>query len=101
MFIGQLVREYGSVMNFVLSQRLCWTEPLVPRGKPFEFDSDIRVLLNDWPYGIDKRVVHLVVWTKFELPEDPEIGDLTAETREQVDLYVKKTFWPRIPNDMV
>lgn len=51
---------------------------------------------NDWPYGIDKRIVHLVVWTKFGFQEDPETGDLTAEARKMIDDYVSKTFRTRV-----
>jgi hypothetical protein len=59
--------------------------------------DDYKILLNDWPYGIDARIVHLVVWTKFELPsqpvtrEDPD-GDLTSEIRKQIESFVEKTF---------
>lgn len=96
-----LKRDYGSVMNFVLSQRLHWEMPMKPRGKSFEFDDDVKILWNDWPYGIDEKIVHLVVWTKFELDEDPVTGDLTDEARAAIAEYVRKTFGSRIPNDRV
>lgn len=56
--------------------------------------DDYTILYNDWPYGVDERIVHLVVWTKFELPADPasEIGDMTAQTRQMVDSFVDATF---------
>ncbi|KAI0385812.1 hypothetical protein F5Y04DRAFT_244705 [Hypomontagnella monticulosa] len=94
-----LKRDYGSIMNFVLSQRLHWEAPLKPRGRPFEFDDDVKILWNDWPYGIDEKIVHLVVWTKFELDEDPVTADLTDEARSAIEEYVKKTFGSRIPKD--
>lgn len=97
----KLKQEYGSVMNFVLSQRLGWTEPIVPRGRPFEFDEDIKVLWNDWPYGIDERIVHLVVWTKFDLEEDPTNGDLTDKARAEIDAFVDKFFSPHLAKDHV
>lgn len=58
------------------------------------FADDYVILYNDWPYGVDERIVHLVVWTKFELPvdSDSQIGDMTAETREMVDRFVGQTF---------
>ncbi|KAI1390257.1 uncharacterized protein F4822DRAFT_443186 [Hypoxylon trugodes] len=98
-YIWTLKRDYGSVMNFVLTQRLHWEAPIKPRGKPFEFEDDVKILWNDWPYGIDKRIVHLVVWTKFDLAEDPVTSDLTDEARAEIDGYVRKTFGSRIPSD--
>ena len=32
--------------------------------------GDIKIIYNDWPYGIDKSIVHLCVWTKFPLDVD-------------------------------
>jgi hypothetical protein len=49
-------------------------------------------LYNDWPYGIDPDIVHLVVWTKFELEDDVETGLSTAESHQQIDDYVQRTF---------
>lgn len=101
-YTWQLKRDYGSIMKFVLDKRLRWEAPVTPRGKPFEFDDDdITILWNDWPYGIDDRIVHLVVWTKFELPEDPATGDITDETRDEIDQYVQKTFGCQVPRDRV
>lgn len=59
--------------------------------------EDIKILRNDWPYGIDSRIIHLVVWTKFELQAGPvsssnPTGDLTPEARKQINDYVNKTF---------
>jgi hypothetical protein len=101
-FIWKLNQEYGSVMSFILSERLHWSEPLVPTGPPFERPSeDMKILYNDWPYGIDSRIVHLVIWTKFELVEDPATGDLTDAARAEIDGYVEKTFRSRIPKETV
>jgi len=60
--------------------------------KPFENPSDYKVLYNDWPYGIDLDIVHLVVWTKFALQDDPITGDLTPESRAMIEAFVQKTF---------
>ncbi|KAL0939384.1 uncharacterized protein CTRU02_205995 [Colletotrichum truncatum] len=101
LFIFKLIQEHGSVMNFVLRHRLGWAEPLVPKGKPFEFDDDLKILCNDWPYGIDERIVHLVVWTKFEIEEDPATGDLTDTARNEIEAYVDKTFRSKTKPDSV
>jgi hypothetical protein len=59
--------------------------------------DDYKILYNDWPYGIDQRVVHLIVWTKFQLPAgrvsatNPN-GDLTPEARAQINHFVDETF---------
>ncbi|KAI1845697.1 hypothetical protein JX265_008680 [Neoarthrinium moseri] len=95
----KLKQDYGSVMNFVLNERLGWQAPTVARGRPFEHEEDIKILWNDWPYGLDKRVVHLVVWTKFDLEEDPVTTDLTEAMRKEIDAYVNKTFGSRLPRD--
>ncbi|KAL3963883.1 hypothetical protein ACCO45_000887 [Purpureocillium lilacinum] len=80
---------YGSVAAFILGERLRWQEPIVARGLPFQHpDDDVRIIFNDWPYGLDKRIVHLVVWTKFELESDPTTGDLTDKARAAIDNYV-------------
>lgn len=100
-YVWKLKQDYGSVMEFILTQRLQWTAPVVPRGKPFEFDDDIKVLWNDWPYGIDKRIVHLVIWTKFDLAEDLATDDLTDEARAEIDRYVQKTFGGRVSEGRV
>lgn len=124
-YTAQIKAEYGSVMRFVVKERLCWgngdsPEDLKPRGRPFEFDGirsfvpetntnsgltqhaeDIRILYNDWPYGIDTDIIHLVVWTKFELADDPATGDLTGEAREAIEQYVQETFCSRVAPESV
>jgi len=96
-----LKKEYGSIMEFVLSKRLGWKEPIRAEGKPFEKDSDIKILYNDWPYGIDKKIVHLVIWTKFELEDDPLTDDLTAKARKEIDDFVDETFGRKVGRDNV
>lgn len=54
--------------------------------------DDYKILLNDWPYGIDTRIVHLVVWTKFATPSDAVTDDLLPESRAELDTFVKRTF---------
>lgn len=58
----------------------------------FSNPQDVKILQNDWPYGIDERIVHLVVWTKFPLEDDPVTGDLMPAVRKEVDAFVKRTF---------
>lgn len=81
-------------MNFMLNVRLQWKD-MEPKGRPFEDPSDIKILYNDWPYGIDPDIVHLVVWTKFELEDDAETGLSTRESRQEIEEYVQRTFGAR------
>lgn len=79
-------------MEFVLTQRLGWKEPILASGNPFEKEEDIKILYNDWPYGLDPKIVHLVIWTKFELEEDPVTNDLKDETRAAINSFVDERF---------
>lgn len=85
------------MMDYVRDRRLEWTD-LEARGGAFEDPDDIKIIYNDWPYGIDKSIVHLCVWTKFPLDvdeADPN-GDLTPEMRAKIDGYVERTFGSRV-----
>lgn len=59
-------------------------------------EDDIKILWNDWPYGIDEKIVHLVVWVKFDLEDDPATDDLTPRARQEIDEYVQKTFGTKV-----
>lgn len=96
-----LKQEYGSILNFLVAKRLGWGGLLEPRGRPFEHEEDLKTLHNDWAYGIDDRIVHLLVWTKFAFDEDPRTGDLTDEARASIEDYVNRTFRSRMPADNV
>jgi hypothetical protein len=99
-FMHWMVKEYGSSMNFIVNVRLKW-KTMQARGAPFEFEDDVKILYNDWPYGIDEKIVHLVVWTKFDLEEDQATGDLTPEARKAIDDYVNRTFCSRLNPEQV
>ncbi|KAF5666096.1 hypothetical protein FBULB1_13953 [Fusarium bulbicola] len=100
-FAFHLKQKYGSVANFIHEHRLGWSTPVTPRGAPFEFEDDYKILWNDAPYGIDPRIAHLVVWTKFALVEDLATGDLTDKARKEIDDFVTKTFRAHIPGENV
>ena len=54
--------------------------------------DDYAVLYNDCPYGIDGRIVHLVVWTKVSFASDAATGELTSEAQGQIEAFVRKRF---------
>jgi hypothetical protein len=99
-FVSDVSLAHGSVLNFMLNYRLCWTD-ITAHGAPFADPRDIKILHNDWPYGLAKGIVHLVVWTKFTLPEDPATGDLTKEMRATIAGFVETTFMAEVGQENV
>lgn len=90
--MAKLRQKYGSVLGFVQSERLHWPAVRPSNSVPFSNPADYKILYNDWPYGIDKDITHLVVWTKFEIEDDAATGFLTAQSRRMLDDFVAKTF---------
>ncbi|KAJ5130374.1 uncharacterized protein N7515_006413 [Penicillium bovifimosum] len=104
-YMAHIKAEYGSVLRFMVKERLGWDDgngkAVKPRGGPFEFEDDIKIIYNDWPYGVDKDIIHLVVWTKFELEDDPATGYLTTGAQAAIESYVQDTFCTRVPPEQV
>ena len=106
----QIKAEYGSIINFVLEERLQW-EPLPSSSTsegpqfacrspvPFANAEDYKILMNDWPYGIPPNISHLVVWLKTRIPTQPSDGDLTPESRQILQNFVRRTFEERLAKD--
>ena len=92
--------EHGSMTNYLLAHRLpkAWGRPpFQPASSiPFDDPSDYRVLLNDWPYGFQPGITHIVVWSRTPIATDPETGDMTAESRKIVGDFVKRFFVDRL-----
>lgn len=96
----EIKQKYGGITNFVISQRLFW-KPISAEGAPeFEYHSsvpfadgrDFAVLVNDWPYGFEEGIVHLLVWTKTRIAVDDTRGDVTAESRRCLVDFVERYF---------
>ncbi|OQN96373.1 hypothetical protein B0A48_17625 [Cryoendolithus antarcticus] len=96
-------RQYGSINNFVMKERLHWTlkDSSLPVSRtsftyhsatPFADVRDFVVLANDWPYGIEHGIKHLVVWTRTPIDVDDDQGDLTPESRDIVEKFVDRYF---------
>lgn len=81
------------MMRFILDQKLQWKDTeLVAQDALFRNKNDFKILMNDWPYGIDKKIIHLVVWTKFALEDDPETGDTRDDVKREIDQWVDEVF---------
>ena len=101
-FTYKLIQRYGSVMAFIVSERLQWGHSILPKSTtPFTSPDDFKILRNDWPYGIDSEIIHIVVWMKHELRDDPVTGDLTSECRGLIEAFVARTFQSRVPPEHV
>lgn len=96
---AQIKEEYGSTTNFLLQKRLYWKLlPAEGDEAPFKFEiandvpfaarSDYRILLNDWPYGLEPCITHICVWLKTPLPVDSIEGALTPEGTAMVDKFI-------------
>jgi hypothetical protein len=99
-YVHRIQKSYGSVLNFMVQQRLCWTD-MTTSGSPFSDPADIKITHNDWPYGVDPRIVHLVVWCKFDLPDDPATGLLRADMKDLVERFVTRVFRSRVGDENV
>lgn len=88
--------QYGSVSRYILVNRLprSWGQPpFTPESRiPFEHPADYKVLLNDWPYGLEPEITHIVVWSRTPIPTDPDTGDMTPESRARVRDFVARYF---------
>ncbi|KAJ5160888.1 uncharacterized protein N7482_007892 [Penicillium canariense] len=125
---AEIKAQYGSIMNYICQQRLHWApghqstangtangstsapQSAVPAGiqsgpipftnpRPFADPSDYKILRNDWPYGLDPGISHLVVWLRTPIPVKSDEGHLTEESRALIEGFVQKTFVRRLAED--
>ena len=110
--------QYGSIMNYICQQRLHWPLPTTslaagiesPSGpgrlvafknpRPFAEPEDYKILRNDWPYGLEPGISHLVVWLRTPIPVKSDEGHLTDESRALIDDFVHRTFVQRLAEDV-
>jgi len=95
-------KRYGSITNFVVQKRLHWNPDPArsSQGPVFEHKSDIpfanpsdyAVLVNDWPYGSEEGIVHLVVWSKTPIAVDDHRGDVTPASRRPIEDFIERYF---------
>jgi hypothetical protein len=91
-FKSDIQKKYGSMLNYVRQKRLYWPSVTPSGDPPFCNPSDYKILRNDWPYGIDEDITHLVVWTKFLLEADPVTDDIAPSARAAIENFVVKFF---------
>lgn len=96
-------KAYGSITNFVVRERLAWTprDPSQPVSAhsfthhssiPFEDPRDYAILLNDWPYGFESDIKHILVWTRTPIAVDDDRGDVTPESKRIIEDFVERQF---------
>jgi len=96
----QTKAQYGSITSYILTHRLpsSWGIPpfIYISPIPFHNPSDYKILLNDWPYGLESNITHLVVWSKTPIETDCENGDVTEESRRVIEGFVERMFVTRL-----
>ncbi|KAI6250482.1 N-acetylglucosamine-induced protein 1 [Erysiphe necator] len=93
--------RYGSIYNYIITERLKWNNSIVSMGTTFADCRDWAILWNDWPYGIENNIVHLIVWTKFPLNQDSETGELMPEAKDMINQFVDDTFGKAVGGENV
>ncbi|KAG5925357.1 hypothetical protein E4U42_004392 [Claviceps africana] len=100
---AETTAQYGSMTQYLLANRLprTWGQPpFTPESHiPFAETSDYRVLLNDWPYGLERNIIHFVVWTRTPIPTEDEEGDMTPESRALVAAFATRYFVDALGQD--
>lgn len=107
LYLAEIKQKYaGGVREFILRERLHWTldelRPSKEYRNPvdcFANAKDWKILLNDWPYGLEEGIKHLVVWTKFHFDEEVNseasgVGTalLTKEANAAIEKFVSVHF---------
>ncbi|KAG7193080.1 uncharacterized protein KQ657_001197 [Scheffersomyces spartinae] len=112
---SKLQEEHSSIFKHVLNTQLGWYDPKLNGNKRIEDLKDteivvaetteedltkpvyedatqIKILLNDFPYDVEPGITHFVVWYRGLVPVTDSKGDISSETRNQMYLYVKNKF---------
>lgn len=103
-------KAYGSITNFVVQERLAWTprDPDQPvsahsfthhSSVPFEDRRDYAILVNDWPYGFESGIKHILVWTRTPIAVDDDRGDVTPESKRIIEDFVERQFVQTLANE--
>lgn len=66
---------------------------------PFEDSRDYAILLNDWPYGFEPGIKHILVWSRTPIAVDATRGDVTAESKRIIEEFVERQFVHTLAGD--
>ena len=96
----EIKSKYGGIADFVCQERLHWSSSPIEKIKPvnpnpFADPADYSILRNDWPYGVEPDIAHMVVWLKTAFQTDAE-GRVLPESREVIGDFVRKMFVERL-----
>lgn len=92
-FKSWLKNHQLQIQDYIIQQELKWTDS-TSNNQLFTNSNDVKILLNKFPYYFEDSITHLCIWTKVDIPNDPQsdIGDISTTTRSLIDKYVGKTF---------
>lgn len=89
--MSSIKSSYGSVTNFLLSERFTATrllqKPSPPPGEAcfrshFIPNLDCQILINDWPYSIPPEVTHYVVWSHLPILHPDLVASATKNVAD-------------------
>lgn len=100
---NRLIQQGSSIVEYIIKHCLKWTDEnddidITPSSNLLFTDaSDIRIILNDFPYNFEPNVTHICVWSKLKIKSDPNspVGDINEPTRSLLNRYVIKNFQDR------
>ena len=49
-------------------------------------------MINDWPYGFEPGITHILVWSKTPIAVDDTRGDVTPESKTLIEQFVDQYF---------
>ena len=88
--------------DYVCKERLHWTASSTSPSdgqmfeckdeRPFATPEDYKILRNDWPYGMEAGIIHIVVWLKTRIPVQEPEGYLLPESKVMIQDFVHRTF---------
>ncbi|KAJ6021478.1 hypothetical protein N7540_006982 [Penicillium herquei] len=92
-------RQYESVLDFIIKNRLPWepecheSGPVFPYSNPTPFTdlSDFCIRRNDWPYAMEEGMVHLVAWSKTPIATDDH-GDPSSASCKAITDFIDRMF---------
>ncbi|ORY85075.1 hypothetical protein BCR37DRAFT_378123 [Protomyces lactucae-debilis] len=121
----QVLETYPGVEAFILQERLHWeridgvastdahTCTTLQDGRLvssqgfqvaapnlFQDQRDWKCLKNDFPYGFEDDITHLVVWLKHALPQDAD-GVLEPDTQVQVESFIYTHLCKNLPRERI